>query len=247
MINDEQEELLLRLIGAESVFFQYFKNFKGINQGTKIYYLEEAMNQDSQTFLSTLDRLYHFELQDTEKTAQIILNGLKLINDLYFNNPVKLVESNTALQNYFGSLGEVNFDEFKVRIVQIINSNISLLSFGVDEELILKQKKDCELSETDRVGNRGWRMESNSPPAQLMAVLLSNSTVASFFAPKSNYSYREILKSVERISSGELSPDIKNPEHRRYTIEQLVNVLRCMEESKPEQDSLSFNGTEPRF
>ncbi len=242
MINEEQKNLMLRFIGAGSVFFKAYEVCPGLNNGSRIYYLEQAIKQDGPTFLKTLDKL-HTELKADPKSAQIILNGLKCINDFYFNNPIEGSDQK-SLDKCFGPLGLVIPDEFKKLIANVISSNCAVFAYGSKEEVLQKHKKDRELSDADRPTDNSWRNPISCPPAPLMMATLSHDG-HSFFRPKTNYSYGETLDRYKEVPSSTLpSPEAKVEGRRQYSRAQLITALRAMENTlvKPAEGELSQNG-----
>jgi len=130
MPNSAQLELLNSFFSEQGLFFEIIRDDSTFNLGTKILYLERAINQDCQTFLESLDKIYNPDLVADAKAANIeFIRALKLINDLCFNYDVKYSEFGTrkALTHYFSALGSVVFADFKVTIQDIINARMASL------------------------------------------------------------------------------------------------------------------------
>lgn len=174
MPNSAQRELLDSSIAEEGIYFTTIQDDEVFDLGTKILYLERAISQNCQDFLQSLDKLHNPDLDDEAKTANLeFIRALKLINDFCFNNQVKhgqygVVE---ALTHFFGSLGDINPDDFRTAVQTIINARITALRDGHSEEVTL-QKTARETAEANIARQTGWRVELDLPVAQLAQQVL---------------------------------------------------------------------------
>ncbi len=170
MPNNSQNALLDSLIAIDGCHFETIRDNKAFDLGTKILYLERAIDQPCATFNESLNKLYNPNLADQsiEKTANIdFIRALKVINDLCYNNEVKYGDNGTkkALDHYFSVLGDINEVEFKKYVTKIIKEGILALSKG-HEETVTKQKQAREIRDSICFSSWRWRKELDLPEAQ---------------------------------------------------------------------------------
>jgi hypothetical protein len=182
MINPSHRELLDNLISSRGIYFENIKEYQQIDVGTKIIYLERAIQQDCLTFLQSLDKLYQPNLPKNAENENLeLIRAFKIINDLYQNNDVKFGDFGLrkALCHYFSSLGLVNPTDlqvpppgtvnpidFKEVIRETINMDIEILSTPNIEE-IQNQKYARQLAEADISSQSEWRNKLDLPKKQL--------------------------------------------------------------------------------
>lgn len=228
-MDEKQKQLLFRFIGVNSVFFEQLRNNEHIDIGSKITYLKKALSLSSESFLIVLDKLYELSFKDSEQAAQISLNGLKLLNDFYFNRTIDT--GKPILEQYFGSLGAINHKEFQIFISKVIDSNISVLTQRVDRTLINRQKLELTVKEAHTAGNTAWRNTSSMLPRQLVAASLSNVEGLRFFEPRPDF--EDLLGGLQRrIPSEPLDAEPMPGVRRKYTPGQLVTILGAMSVQK---------------
>ena len=186
-MNRTQEEVLDSFLGAEGSDYETIRDDDTIDLGTKLLYLERAITQDCETFNQSLDKLYRTDLEGAAERAHLdLIQSFKVINNLCFNNQVQYGDFGVrdALTHYFGSLGEVDADAFRVAIQQRVNTNIATLSQG-QENIVQVQKQAREQAEDDIQSQMAWRQKLNLPLGdccnpKIQALTIKNSLLLNF-------------------------------------------------------------------
>ena len=153
MIGKVQTEFLESLVGppapetekeeafAGGIYYQGVVENESIDFGTRVLYLKRAIQQNCSEFNESLDKLYRPGLKDKEKEKNDeLIDSLKRINDLCFNNEVKYEpvkgepKHKSALDHFFGGLPRERDEagklvplipeEFKAIIVKSIDEGI---------------------------------------------------------------------------------------------------------------------------
>lgn len=163
-----QGDQLKDMFGEEGYFFETIRDNGDIDLGTKILYLERAINEDCTTFLRSLDKLYQPGLQgESEQRHLELIRAFKTINDFCFNNEIQHGEYGVkgALVHYFSGLGQINAEAFKKAVTEIINARIGELR-NEHEEIVTIQKTARLEAEGDIQAHTGWRRDLDLPSAQ---------------------------------------------------------------------------------
>ena len=166
MINSSQQDLLNSFLAKEGIYFETILENNNIDLGTKILYLERAINLDSSHFFRSLDKLYNMQEPDNIE----LIRALKIINDLYYNNIIKYDDFGIkkALNHYFSLLGPVDEEAFQKVIKEMMHENISVLyKNSKPEENITDQRIIREMAEMDIEENTMWRYKLDLPQEQL--------------------------------------------------------------------------------
>ena len=174
-MNVAQKESLDSYIAGNGIYLATIIDNEIFDLGTKILYLERAISQDCDIFNKSLDKLYSEDFVNGEKEDCVeFIRSLKSINDLCFNNEVKYsYYTPTALNHYFGCLGSIDADDFQIVIRRIINTRISSLIEGHQDQVI--REKQARLTAEDNIDNHtGWRAELDLPLAQLAIHIADN-------------------------------------------------------------------------
>src|SRR5580692_3362811 len=99
-----QKELLDSFFGREGFYLETIRENDDVNLGTKLLYLERAVNEPPQIYLESLKKL----CLTPEKASTIeLIRALKVINDLYFNNLIKYYGIKNAVDHFFHGLGQI--------------------------------------------------------------------------------------------------------------------------------------------
>ena len=169
MPNPTQYTVLKDFLGDNGIYFETVIEYAGLDLGTKVSYLQRAINEDCQTFLQSLDRLYQPELIGDAKIANLeLIRALKVINDFCFNNEVRysVYGDRPALMHYFGALGPIVPADFQAAVQEIIGACLRTLHQDHEGE-VEAQKAARERAEAGIVRQTDWRRELDLPLAQL--------------------------------------------------------------------------------
>lgn len=169
MINHSQLELLESMIGSDGFLIETIMENEQFNMGVKALYLQRSIRKDCHAFLLDLDKLYKSDLSEEVKSAYLeFIQTLKRINDLCFNNEIKSGDYGLkkALDFTFERLGNVNPQEFKEKIIQLVNQKIQTLKEN-QADLIKQEQKNHREMEMSVFGSIKWRQELDLPSEQL--------------------------------------------------------------------------------
>lgn len=168
-ITTAQHELLQSFFGCEGCYFEALSELSTVDLGTKVLYLERAIEQDCQTFLKSLDKLYPIDPTESQKKECIdLIIPLKLINDLFYNNEIKLDDYGVKKAHlyYFGKLGQVDSKSLSAEVEALTNFNIKTLVD--DREKEVAQQKNSRINAENNISrNTHWRKERDLPQNQL--------------------------------------------------------------------------------
>lgn len=194
-MNKEQKKLLNVFLGKKGLIFAAIERDSSLNSGIKILYLRRAMTQDCHEFNSSLDKLYR-------STNIEFIRMLKMINDLYFNNEIKIPKNEVkrALHHFFGLLGDVNIDTFQAIIKNKVLARMTQIQ-GVMPSAILGEQQEnwLKMESTARMSYL-WRQELNLPLKQQVV----STSVPVFIAPSTFFrpsiSLENIIKLARKIN-----------------------------------------------
>jgi len=184
MINPAQFCLLESFVGTEGILTNSILENDYFDLGTKVLYLKRAISKDRHSFLLALDKLYIDDADDKIRASRIdFIRVLKQVNDLCFNNEIKLDESREekALFYTFKQLGEVIPHEFHLAIVKIIESRIEELLKKFSSNISI-QRVQRRLDEKSIKGDPKWRyiidlpLEQRSSPQENFGIFRPRKT-----------------------------------------------------------------------
>ncbi|NBW57720.1 hypothetical protein EBR43_08050 [bacterium] len=167
MLTQSQVDLLETFIGPNGIYSESVMESKCINRGTKILYLERAINEECFTFLNSLDLLY---AEQSDQYRDLVIN-LKHINDLCFNNDMIYVTpytrtSKKTLKHFFSFFDSMNIDDFQDKIKSLVNDIIANL-LQKDTASLLEEKEARMKIEAELSPNNHWRnLADFLPPDQ---------------------------------------------------------------------------------
>ena len=148
MPNATQLSLLDSFFGENGDFFLAIHEDKTFSLGTKLLYLDRAIQEECNRFI----------------------RALKLINDLYFNNDVKYSSFGIrkALEHYFIALGPIEACDFKIAIRECIEARKIQIQFDSTSQEIRSQM-DRRLFEEETIARLTlWREELDLPQEQMI-------------------------------------------------------------------------------
>jgi hypothetical protein len=157
-----QKELLDSFFGREGFYLETIRENDDVNLGTKLLYLERAVNEPPQIYLESLKKL----CLTPEKASTIeLIRALKVINDLYFNNLIKYYGIKNAVDHFFHGLGQIESSELKLAVKEHINLEISSLKTKANED-IADQISKRKLAEPTIPGNENLPILLDLPHIQ---------------------------------------------------------------------------------
>jgi hypothetical protein len=166
MLTVAEIDLLNEFIGPEGCFFQTIIEHSGFSLGCKIIYLKRAVTLNCEAFLNCLDTLYH---QNNSSSLEFI-RPLKHLNDLCFNNTIKIGKFGTklALDFFFSAINpNINPTLFQEFIVESINKSIATLQNQQDPDLLKAELCQQIFKEDQVLFNPRWRHQEGLPLEQL--------------------------------------------------------------------------------
>jgi len=157
-LTKSQKEVLDSYIGSEGIYILTIRENEDINSGTKLLYLEKAINEKPKDFLKSLKILCL--APEKESTIELV-RALKVINDLYHNNKVAygIYGSRNALDHYFHGLGKIDLSEIQSHVREAINLEIASLR---------SEAKDDIADQMTRRKNTEWNMVCNDNLTNLL-------------------------------------------------------------------------------
>lgn len=251
-ITNAQKEFLEQFFGSEGTHSEYIKEFP-LSIHLKMDYLEAAITQEPLRFLLSLDKLYFVFRENSpisEETNNLdFLRSLKLINDLYYNNEIKLGEYGTRPihEQYLQSLGPIqNLDDIQQAIKEMVNARIAELSqIAFNEGMIpIPGAKDLLKDVIIRNVNPIFRAKLDLPHSQIV----TPQTEAFFVKPpryritkKMLISYLEIYQSFTPERKA-IIENISDTDPRLHHLDLCYRVLKRLDKAdlfSPNFDTLS--------
>lgn len=167
MLTVSQQKFLEALIGPLGQITKAIKSFPGCHQSTKLLYFKRAVYQQGETFLNSIDKLFHPNLSEHEfQNLLEFVQMLKLLNDLCFNNLIDYQEQQSypALLCYFGN-ESVDSEEIQRTIQAMVGKRsteiLSQLPISIFLEIQIRKLLEKEIQQ-----NMEWRAYSNLPGSQ---------------------------------------------------------------------------------
>lgn len=161
LITQVQKNWLYATLGTGSTFLDTFTAAQGLNNGTKSLLLHRAVTQDPKAFMLTLDKVYSLLIKQEFNTTVIMFYGLKLINDLTFNNPTSYATNNTTLAFHLDAVSEepvgIVPQEWQVQMQRHIHNVINDFESSRDKFKMTTQKNDFQAGEPSLAPNASWR------------------------------------------------------------------------------------------
>jgi tetratricopeptide (TPR) repeat protein len=169
MPNPQQTEILDSLMSGDNASFKAVAQCKSVDFGTKVSYLERAITENGKAFLQSLDKIYLPGMRGEAKEENLaLIRSLKLINDLYRDNLVKVGNSEEkALTHYFQSDEKLDVTDIQNMIRNRVYAQIAELTKG-RVDAVSWQKQAREAAEASIKGSSGWRIELKLPDNQLV-------------------------------------------------------------------------------
>ncbi len=166
-INTAQLEILEAFIGPMGIYFETILDDKEENLGTKIVFLQKAIEEEPQAFSKSLDYLF---VDSSQENNLELIRSLKIINDFCFNNDIKYGQYGikSALTHFFGRFGKVEPSSFQEKIRSMIREQIKSLLNEANLEQIETEKETANLllDEDLNQANPQWRQKLDLPSNQ---------------------------------------------------------------------------------
>lgn len=178
-LKTSQKDELDSYFGPDGIYSQTVVDDGNINTGTKVLYLERAINQDAATFARSIDKLYDPNTREPQNHQQL-LDALQKINNFAQDNPLGNVSTLEFSLRHLeeGRRAPTNKQALKNYVKQCIEQVIISLKEANDEQVVENERNQRVDAENTIEPNPHWRTNIPSVPNERPSVSHNDWTAA---------------------------------------------------------------------